>query len=68
MLAYFVYARIAGKSIAPKLAKPIEPLEPRDYTPIELQKYNGVTDPHILMAVKGQIYDVTAGAMFYGPK
>lgn len=54
--------------MAPTLSKPIEPLEPRDYTPQDLKKYNGIADPHILMAVKGKVYDVTAGSMFYGPR
>lgn len=68
VLGYFVYARIFKKSLAPTFQKPIEPLPRGDYTPKELRKYNGVSDPHILMAVKGKVYDVTAGAMFYGPK
>lgn len=56
------------KSIAPTLTKPIEPLPVSDYTPKSLRKFNGVHDPHILLAVKGKVYDVTAGSMFYGPK
>lgn len=68
LLAYLVYARIFKKSIAPTFQKPIEPLPVQDYTPRELLKYNGVEDQHILLALKGKVYDVTAGHMFYGPK
>lgn len=52
----------------PSLTKAIEPLPAQDYTPKSLRKYNGVADPHILMALKGKVYDVTAGYMFYGPR
>ncbi|ORY78252.1 cytochrome b5-like heme/steroid binding domain-containing protein [Protomyces lactucae-debilis] len=68
VLLYFLYARFKGKSGLPSLQKPIEPLPRQDYTPQELTRYNGVGDPHILIAIKGKVYDVTTGYMFYGPK
>lgn len=37
------------------------------FTPKLLVKYNGSDDPKIFMAVKGNVYDVTNGAAFYGP-
>ncbi|KZT52866.1 cytochrome b5 [Calocera cornea HHB12733] len=39
----------------------------RQYTPMELKKYNGVEDKRILLAINGKVFDVTAGAGFYGP-
>lgn len=40
----------------------------REYTPKELEPFNGSTpDTRILMAVKGNVYDVTRGRNFYGP-
>ncbi|KZO98985.1 cytochrome b5 [Calocera viscosa TUFC12733] len=37
------------------------------YTPLTLKKYNGVEDKRILLAINGKVFDVTAGAGFYGP-
>lgn len=68
LLLYFLYARLRGKSGLPNISKPLEPLAPQDYTPQELVKFNGATDPHILVAIKGKVYDVSAGYMFYGPR
>ena len=40
----------------------------REYTPKELEPFNGSTpETRILMAVKGNVYDVTRGRNFYGP-
>ncbi len=49
-------------------APPIPKAEPRDYTREELAAYDG-KDPTkpILFAIRGKIYDVTRGRMFYGP-
>lgn len=41
---------------------------PRDYTLDELRQFNGVDNPHILIALKGNIYNVTSGRRFYGPR
>ncbi|KAG8902499.1 hypothetical protein FRB99_004400 [Tulasnella sp. 403] len=37
------------------------------YTPKTLYKYNGNDDPRILLAIDRKVFDVTAGASFYGP-
>jgi len=37
------------------------------YTPLELKKYNGLEDKRILLAINKKVFDVTAGAGFYGP-
>lgn len=40
----------------------------RDYTPRELEPFNGKTPGgRILLAIKGTVFDVTAGGQFYGP-
>lgn len=40
----------------------------RDFTVEELKEYNGTgPDGRILVAVNGNVYDVTKGARFYGP-
>ncbi|BFZ55228.1 steroid binding [Savitreella phatthalungensis] len=68
LLIYLTYRRLS-RGPAVKAPEPIRPLEKRDYTPAELQKFNGTNDDrHILVAVKGKVYDVTAGAAFYGPQ
>lgn len=48
--------------------KPIPKAEARDYGVDELLAYDG-TDPDkpILLAIRGKVYDVTRGRMFYGP-
>lgn len=54
---------------------PIPPPEPelpkmkkRDFTVEELKKYNGTQeDGRVLVAVNGNVYDVTKGKRFYGP-
>ncbi|KAJ1416738.1 Cytochrome b5-like heme/steroid binding domain [Sesbania bispinosa] len=45
-----------------------EPVQLGEITDWELRSYNG-SDPNkpLLMAIKGQIYDVSAGRNFYGP-
>lgn len=39
----------------------------RDFTSEELQEYDGVKSPHVLMAVNGKVFDVTRAKDFYGP-
>lgn len=42
----------------------------KNYTPLELHPFNGKQDNgngRILMAVSGNVYDVTRGRSFYGP-
>lgn len=72
-----VYHLVSGMFAAPpqhetRSFEPIEPLPPPvqlgDVTEEELKAYDG-SDPKkpLLMAIKGQIYDVTQSRMFYGP-
>jgi membrane-associated progesterone receptor component len=37
------------------------------YDPHELSKYDGQQEKKILMGIRGRVYDVSAGANFYGP-
>lgn len=43
-------------------------LKKRDFTVQELKKYDGTQeDGRVLVAVNGNVYDVTKGKRFYGP-
>lgn len=44
-----------------------KPILFKEYTPAELEKFSGENDSKVLMAVKGDVFDVTAGKSFYGP-
>lgn len=75
LCALFVglYYLISGFFAAPKhYSVPMEPLPPPvqigEVSEQELAAYDG-TDPKkpLLMAIKGQIYDVSQSRMFYGP-
>lgn len=37
------------------------------YTKEELEKYNGVDNPELYLAILGNVYNVTKGKNFYGP-
>lgn len=37
------------------------------YTPKTLAKHNGQNGERIMLAIKGMVFDVTAGGSFYGP-
>ncbi|KAK0138516.1 Membrane-associated progesterone receptor component 1 [Merluccius polli] len=47
---------------------PLARLQRRDFTLSDLQPYDGLRDPRILMAVNGKVFDVTRGKKFYGPE
>jgi len=49
------------------LPQAMEPHVFTHYTPKTLAKFNGKDDKKILIGVKGNVYDVTPGATFYGP-
>ncbi|KAK9466846.1 cytochrome b5-like heme/steroid binding domain-containing protein [Lipomyces arxii] len=44
-----------------------EPIVYTIFTPASLQPFNGLDQERVLMAVKGNVYDVSAGKSFYGP-
>eukprot|EP01117_Protostelium_nocturnum_P002227 TRINITY_DN1286_c0_g1_i1.p1 TRINITY_DN1286_c0_g1~~TRINITY_DN1286_c0_g1_i1.p1 ORF type:complete len:148 (-),score=46.17 TRINITY_DN1286_c0_g1_i1:205-648(-) len=68
VFVYALYKRFFYVAPTPPPAPPKPFVEMRDYTLQELASYNG-TDPSkpILLAVKGNIYDVTPKSGFYGP-
>ncbi|OPJ89611.1 membrane-associated progesterone receptor component 1 [Patagioenas fasciata] len=53
----------AGEADPPPLPK----MKRRDFTLAQLRPYDGVSDPRILMAINGKVFDVTRGRQFYGP-
>ncbi|KAJ9679338.1 hypothetical protein PVL29_021307 [Vitis rotundifolia] len=78
-LALAVYHVVSGFFVSPDhpvrerdLFKEMEPLPPPvqlgEITEEELKTYDGSDSKKpLLMAIKGQIYDVSQGRMFYGP-
>lgn len=44
-----------------------EPTVIQDYTPRMLSNYNGFDLEKVYMAIRGNVYDVSAGRRFYGP-
>ncbi|KAK9350344.1 cytochrome b5-like heme/steroid binding domain-containing protein [Lipomyces doorenjongii] len=44
-----------------------QPVVYTKFTPTTLQPFNGIVEERVLMAVKGKVYDVSAGRSFYGP-
>ena len=61
LVSYTVY--YGGTSTPEEL----DALEIQTFTPEKLVKFNGNDDARILMAIKGKVYDVTAGRNHYGP-
>ncbi|KAH7731469.1 VEM-1 protein [Aphelenchoides avenae] len=70
VLAAYVIYRLFFKRADPVPPPPkrIPPLKKQDMTLEELRKYDGVQDEHILLALLGNIYDVSRGRDFYGPE
>ncbi|NWU38777.1 PGRC1 protein, partial [Hylia prasina] len=46
---------------------PLPKMKRRDFTLEQLRPFDGVSDPRILMAVNGKVFDVTRARKFYGP-
>uniref|UniRef100_A0A3P8Y3C5 Membrane-associated progesterone receptor component 1 n=2 Tax=Esox lucius TaxID=8010 RepID=A0A3P8Y3C5_ESOLU len=51
-----------------EVEEPLPKLKKRDFTLAELQQYDGLQNPRILMAVNSKVFDVTRGKKFYGPE
>ncbi|CDQ64548.1 membrane-associated progesterone receptor component 1-like [Oncorhynchus nerka] len=51
-----------------EVEEPLPKLKKRDFTLTELQPYDGLQNPRILMAVNFKVFDVTRGKKFYGPE
>lgn len=70
IIAVLVYKIFKSRSRSDEVAQPVKQLPKirRDFTVEELKEYNGTgPDGRILVAVNGNVYDVTKGARFYGP-
>ncbi|KAJ3415684.1 hypothetical protein HDV05_004362 [Chytridiales sp. JEL 0842] len=68
--AVAIYLAVAATtSSSQNIPPPVHPqvIELRNFTPTELSEYDGVKNKKIYMGVNGRVYDVTAGAGFYGP-
>lgn len=73
IIAFLVYKIIKDRIEVPSVGsqKPPEPELPklrRDFTVAELREYDGNgPDGRVLVAVNGNVFDVTKGKRFYGP-
>lgn len=64
--AYF--SRIRRQSLEEEVVEEVLPaMDKRDFTLEELKPFNGVTNPHILIAVNSKVFDVSRAKGFYGP-
>jgi len=67
ILLYVTYLRLRPRSISQPSVIGDEPLVFTYYDPHELAEFDGKKNKRILMGIRGRVYDVTAGAHFYGP-
>lgn len=71
LIVFLVYKMLKNRknddhinALEPELPK----LKKKDFTVEDLKKYNGTQeDGRVLVAVNGNVYDVTKGKRFYGP-
>uniref|UniRef100_A0A2P2JSJ8 Cytochrome b5 domain-containing family protein n=1 Tax=Rhizophora mucronata TaxID=61149 RepID=A0A2P2JSJ8_RHIMU len=72
LVSYYVISGLFASPAQHQRPRSLEPLPPQvqlgEITEEELKQYDG-SDPKkpLLMAIKGQIYDVSQSRMFYGP-
>ena len=67
VLLYVSYIRLRPRNVAQPSVISDEPIVFTYYTPVELAEFDGKKNKRILMGIRGRVYDVTAGAHFYGP-
>lgn len=68
VVAYFVKTIVSDLMNTPfKPAQATEPPVQTEFTPQTLAKYNGLDGNAVYLAVKGKVFDVSAGKAFYGP-
>jgi membrane-associated progesterone receptor component len=68
VITFLVYKIVKSRQKIPEPVAVELPKLRRDFTVEELKKYDGTTpDGRILVAVNGNIFDVTRGKRFYGP-
>jgi membrane-associated progesterone receptor component len=68
VISFLVYKIVKSRQKVPE-PLPVElPKLRKDFTVEELKKYDGTgPDGRILVAVNGNVFDVTKGKRFYGP-
>jgi len=72
LCGYLLYKIVSSRRAPEEPSVPREPplpkLKRRDWSPEELQAYDGRGDDgRILVAVNGKVFDMTRGKRFYGP-
>ncbi|TGZ81406.1 cytochrome b5 [Ascodesmis nigricans] len=68
ILVLFLYVLIMRARSPPPPAVPRQkPRVFQTFTPRTLKPFNGADQPTVLLAVQGDVFDVTSGASFYGP-
>lgn len=71
LIAILIYKIVKSRNLVPSnqpQEPPLPKLKKRDFTVEELKKYDGTgEDGRVLVAVNGNVYDVTKGKRFYGP-
>jgi membrane-associated progesterone receptor component len=67
LVGLLIYLRLRPRSVPAALHQPAPPTVFRDFTPPQLQPYNGTNNQPIYFAVRGRVFDVSSGRNFYGP-
>lgn len=71
LIGILVYKIVKSRQDVPSSRQPepeLPKLKKRDFTVEDLKKYDGTQeDGRVLVAVNGNVYDVTKGKRFYGP-
>lgn len=71
LIGVLVYKIVKSRTHVPYASTPeptLPKLKKKDFTVQELSKYDGTQeDGRVLIAVNGNVYDVTKGKRFYGP-
>ena len=66
----FVIRKIVSSRVRtppPPQEKTLEAMKKRDFTLEELREYDGVKNERVLLAINGNVFDVTRSKDFYGP-
>ncbi|CAN9501161.1 unnamed protein product [Ophioblennius macclurei] len=67
-LLYKIFRGDKPSEFGAEAEKPLPRMKQRDFSLQDLQPYDGLQNPRILMAVNGKVFDVTRGKKFYGPE
>lgn len=71
LIGFLIYKIVRNRESVPVKATaeaPMPKMKKRDFTVEDLKAYDGTQpDGRVLVAVNGNVYDVTKGKKFYGP-